>query len=72
MEMESTNIAFYCPIDHKPLRLMMNNARKLSFNDSFKIILEVYRLGTSGGKIRKLHECWQSIKQKKPGMSSLF
>ena len=71
MEMESTKIAFYCPVDHKSLRLIMNIARKLSFNNSFEI-LKVYRLGNNLLSLRKLHECRQSIKPKKHGMSGLF
>ena len=56
MEMESTKIAFYCPIDHKSLRLILNIARKLSFNNSFEI-LKVYRLGTT----RFRFESWMNV-----------
>ena len=71
MEMESTKIAFYCPIDHKSLRLMMNIARKLSFNNSFEI-LKVYRLGTTRFRFESCMNVGKVLSQRNMGCLAYF
>ena len=71
MEMESTKIAFYCPIDHKSLRLIMNIARKLSFNNSFEI-LKVYRLGTTRFRFESCMNVGKVLSQRNMGCLAYF
>ena len=71
MEMESTKIAFYCLIDHKSLRLIMNNARKLSFNNSFEI-LKVYRLGTGGFRFESCMNVGKVLSKRNLGCLAYF
>ena len=71
MEMESTKIAFYCPIDHKSLRLIMNIARKLSFNNSFEI-LKVYRLGTTRFRFESCINVGKVLSQRNMGCLAYF
>ena len=71
MEMESTKIAFYCPIDHKSLRLILNIARKLSFNNSFEI-LKVYRLGTTRFRFESCMNVGKVLSQRNMGCLAYF
>ena len=71
MEMESTKIAFYCPIDHKSLRLIMNIARKLSFNNSFEI-LKVYRLGTTRFRFESCMNVGKVLSKRNMGCLAFF
>ena len=71
MEMESTKIAFYCPIDHKSLRLIMDIARKLSFNNSFEI-LKVYRLGTTRFQFESCMNVGKVLSQRNMGCLAYF
>lgn len=71
MEMESTKIAFYCPIDHKSLRLILNIARKLSFNNSFEI-LKVYRLGTTRFRFESCVNVGKVLSQRNMGCLAYF
>ena len=71
MEMESTKIAFYCPIDHKSLRLIMDIARKLSFNNSFEI-LKVYRLGTTRFRFESCMNVGKVLSQRNMGCLAYF
>ena len=71
MEMASTKIAFYCPIDHKSLRLIMNIARKLSFNNSFEI-LKVYRLGTTRFRFESCMNVGKVLSQRNMGCLAYF
>ena len=71
MEMESTKIAFYCPIDHKSLRLILNIARKLSFNNSFEI-LKVYRLGTTRFRFESCMNVGKVLSQRNMGCLAHF
>ena len=71
MEMESTKIAFYCSIDHKSLRLILNIARKLSFNNSFEI-LKVYRLGTTRFRFESCMNVGKVLSQRNMGCLAYF
>ena len=71
MEMESTKIAFYCRIDHKSLRLILNIARKLSFNNSFEI-LKVYRLGTTRFRFESCMNVGKVLSQRNMGCLAYF
>ena len=71
MEMESRKIAFYCPINHKSLRLLMNIARKLSFNKSFKI-LKVYRLSTSRFRFESYMNVGKVLSKRNMGCLTFF
>lgn len=71
MEMESTKIAFYCRIDHKSLRLILNIARKLSFNNSFEI-LKVYRLGTTRFRFESCMNVGTVLSQRNMGCLAYF
>ena len=71
MEMESTKIAVYCPIDHKSLRLILNIARKLSFNNSFEI-LKVYRLGTTRFRFESCMNVGKVLSQRNMGCLAYF
>ena len=71
MEMESTKIAFYCPIDHKSLRLILNIAGKLSFNNSFEI-LKVYRLGTTRFRFESCVNVGKVLSQRNMGCLAYF
>ena len=71
MEMERTKIAFYCPIDHKSLRLIMNTARKLSFNNSFEI-LKVYRLGTTRFRFESCMNVGKVLSKRNMGCLAFF
>ena len=71
MEMESTKIAFYCRIDHKSLRLILNIARKLSFNNCSEI-LKVYRLGTTRFRFESCMNVGKVLSQRNMGCLAYF